>query len=1050
MLSSPTWSGSIQQDLIEKLWVAILTWDADDAASVQKSRDDEAKKKAGKRDDDDLSDESTSSSSDDSDDHDSDLGDDFSDLGAVGDSSRLPQVNRFDLFSVAKLKQSQQKNGGSTELQDVNGNLKDEEKESDDKTDKIANEKQKEIESSIAGEATEGQPSNVSPKVSPQAPGARPKLIQSKSHHSIGTESQRPRPNTLSFTKPQNTGKKLFHSSSFSFPSRYPTGAKSRGGPDKESPVSHFAKPGNCRDRKSPLGVPKQSPSGLPASPQRPQRVFPSQDRANLLDVVPRRRLMSDPKSSHGTSGASRATAVWHRKAVTPDASRPYPPLHRLESIKREAKNDEASLQQRRSLRGNLRRWNTSTSTTTTGSTTRKDVRPSSVFMSPSLGDEARGTANCKKSPQKTGEKQEKQKILSSPDVSTANRRKGNAAQPCKPNGATNSITTFSSQRANITNIKSPNKETQRLADTPSLSQRKLTAKKVNAKGQEPTKLSQNAEPLREVRGRRGETEVDIPDGNSREEEEATNKAGGADPDLHERTIYGNEAEVTRLENCLKEAILGVLQGLPEGWILVPEHTAELFSSLSSVVDSFPRPNHARSRVLEAIVDAHAKRPCDKGEIAALNNAHLLLYVGLKLCSQFWGRSPTGAGRESMLKPPAEGGGLQLSSETKEPRKGPAAGCLGNEDEGKESRNEDEGKESRNEDESKESRNEDEAEDPRNEDGSKESGNENASGKGAPSCGREENGNSDVKLELEQKGIALKILGEILKCEGSFDRLMMCLLLGSRAPGRGSGWYCETEDENEKVEDLRFVLDHLKFVEGCRVSEVVNTPLWSCGSSPVVLAALAESPRLVLALLQYGAGGGPANLYLYSRCYTNGVYLAIAYLVRKLESQFREATTEEEGNGPGADGEEAGEQAAPPEAGRHLDDDEEGRLLQGDNGDVPEREVPQREKGSSGNRDLLKLAGPTPTALCLRYLLRAVPRVPIKFLRDQLSGCFKDSWQDVAHLLPHPCCLQPPSLLHLSRAACRQHFRNQDLLPQVIDDLNVPETLREYLNLLRD
>ncbi|XP_066962388.1 uncharacterized protein [Macrobrachium rosenbergii] len=1002
MLSGPAWSGSIQQDLIEKLWVAILTCDADDATAVRKSLDDEAKKK-----DDDQSDESSSSSSSSSDDNDSDIDDDFGDLGAVGDS--LPQVNRFDLFSVAKLKQNQQKEC-SAESQDVNGNFKDAEKENEDeadKTDKIASEKPKEVESPDSGQPAAGHPGNVSPKVSPPASGAKPKVIQSKSHHSIVTESQRPRPNTLSLSKPQNTGKKLSHSSSFSFPSRYSSGNKTRGTQEKVGNVSHFVRPGNCKDRKSPVGVPKQSPSKIPTSPQRPHKVFPSQDRANLLDVVPRRRLMSDPRpSSHGTNASRSFPVVWHRKAVTPDASRPYP-LHRNESFKREAKNGDATLKQKQSFRGNLRRWNTSTSTS---SSTGRDARPSSVFVSPSRGEEARGTANCLKSPQKTGEKLEKQKSLLSPDVSSPNRRRGSAVQPCKPNGVTS---TFPSPR---TNIKSPNKETQRIAGIPSSSQRKSTPMKVNTKGPEPTKLSGgkgNAHLLKGARGKRDETEAEIPDKNSEEEEEVNN-ADGADPDLHERTIYGNEAEVTRLENCLKEAILGVLQGLPEGWILVPEHTAELFSSLSSVVDSFPRPNHARARVLEAIVDAHARRPCDKGEIAALNNAHLLLYVGLKLCSRFSAHKATNeiapeGGRES-LKPPTEGDGLQLPSETKEPRKSPA-GSHGNDGE------------------------------------IKDSGNENASGKGATSCDKEENVKSgDVTPELEQKGIALKILGEILKCEGSFDRLMMCLLLGSRAPGRGSGWYCETEDENEKVEDLRFVLDHLKFVEGCRVSEVVNTPLWSCGSSPVVLAALAESPRLVLALLQYGAGGGPANLYLYSRCYTNGVYLAIAYLVRKLESQFREETTEE-GNAPGAEGEEAGEQA-PPEAGRQIEEGRPGG--QGNIADVQEKEMAQREKGASDKRDLLKLAGPTPTALCLRYLLRAVPRVPIKFLRDQLSGCSKDRWQDVAYLLPHPCCLQPPSLLHLSRAACRQHFRNQDLLPQVIDDLNIPETLREYLNLLRD
>ncbi|XP_068203002.1 uncharacterized protein [Palaemon carinicauda] len=960
MLRGPTWSGSIQQDLIEKLWVAILTCDGDDTTTSQRSREDEVKKKEEESDDE-------STSSDDSDEGDSD--DDLSEFGAMGDN--LPQVNRFDLFSVVKLKQIQQSND---ESQDVNGNPKDTDIKEEDKTAKHVSNTIVEASSDVTQEASSINiaSSKSDAKDSTQATGAKPKTTLSKSQTNA-VESRRPRPSTLNFAKPQSA-RKISQLSTSSF--RTAVSAKTRDPKERSGQVSHFVKSGSCREKKNPVGVQKPSPSRIPVSPKGPPKFFQSQDRANLLDVVPRRRFLSDPRPPRCNNSARSTPISWRRKAVTPDAARPCPFLRRG-SIKRESKNDDATFKQKPYFRGNVSRAKVGT---------QRNVCPSSVFVSPSRGDNARGIANVRRSASSAGEKTSIPKILKSPDVS--NRRRENVSQCRKPNGVA------SASCSPRPKIKSQNRETQRPPDVSSLNKGKSTTKKAITISQASATLKGNTEEEKEVQKKCNEIEAaDIPN-NKSEEEEEENKDEIVDPDLHETTVYGNEVEVTRLENCLKEAIVGVLEGLPEGWILVPEHTAELFSSLTSVVDSFPRPNLARARVLEAIVDAHARRPCDEGEIAALNNAHLLLYVGLKLCSIFSGYKipdeiPKDGG-ESLKQPPG-GGKVQSTKESKDMK----------------------------------NENDTEVDNQRCHKEVEDIGCSVLSSKGA--------GN----LSLEHKGIVLEILGEILKCEGSFDRLMMCLLLGSRAPGRGSGWYCETEDEEEKVQDLRFVLDHLKFIDGCRVSDVVNTNLWSCGSSPVVLAALAESPRLVLALLQYGAGGGPANLYLYSRCYTNGAYLAIAYLVRKLESQFREEDPDD-ANPPGGGGEGEEEQAAP-EGGRP-----------GGNADVADLPDKQTKKGATDKRDLLKLAGSTPTALCLRYLLRAVPRVPIKFLRDQLGGSSKECWQDVAHLLPHPCCLQPPSLLHLSRAACRQYFRSHDLLPRVVDELNIPETLREYLNLLRD
>lgn len=77
------WTGSIQQELIEKLWVAILTFDSSSSSSAEASSQPEAKREETESDD---------SSESDEDDEDVDLSD--------GDGG-YALVNRCDLFSVA-------------------------------------------------------------------------------------------------------------------------------------------------------------------------------------------------------------------------------------------------------------------------------------------------------------------------------------------------------------------------------------------------------------------------------------------------------------------------------------------------------------------------------------------------------------------------------------------------------------------------------------------------------------------------------------------------------------------------------------------------------------------------------------------------------------------------------------------------------------------------------------------------------------------------------------------------------------------------------------
>ncbi|XP_050689685.1 uncharacterized protein LOC126982000 [Eriocheir sinensis] len=197
----------------------------------------------------------------------------------------------------------------------------------------------------------------------------------------------------------------------------------------------------------------------------------------------------------------------------------------------------------------------------------------------------------------------------------------------------------------------------------------------------------------------------------------------------------------------------------------------------------------------------------------------------------------------------------------------------------------------------------------------------------------------------------------------------------------------------------------MRLLPGVSVSEMVSTPLWSCGSSPVVVAAMAGSPLLMLTLLQHGAGHSTVSTsvstgltqharHTQHRSAVNGVHMAILILLRKLEEDWRGG--------------------------------EEGR------GDAP----PQP--------DLLTWAGRSPHAQCLRFLLRSVPRVPGHVLRDLPFG------SDPARLLPRPCSCDAPALTHLARVAAREFLRARNLLPEGVSALSLPDSLRRRLSLLED
>ncbi|XP_076063970.1 uncharacterized protein LOC143038539 [Oratosquilla oratoria] len=67
-----------------------------------------------------------------------------------------------------------------------------------------------------------------------------------------------------------------------------------------------------------------------------------------------------------------------------------------------------------------------------------------------------------------------------------------------------------------------------------------------------------------------------------------------------------------RIETCMEEALVQVLESLPQGWAQVPDHTAELVCSLTAVLEGLPRPLHAIAKVVSAVLRIHGRNPCLK------------------------------------------------------------------------------------------------------------------------------------------------------------------------------------------------------------------------------------------------------------------------------------------------------------------------------------------------------------------------------------------------------------------------------------------------------
>lgn len=486
------------------------------------------------------------------------------------------------------------------------------------------------------------------------------------------------------------------------------------------------------------------------------------------------------------------------------------------------------------------------------------------------------------------------------------------------------------------------------------------------------------------------------------------------------------------LEKCLKEAITTVLLSLPEEYDLV-EHSSSLFVFFLEFISSSPRPDHTQNAVVLAILKAHTTSPCVEDEILALNNPHPALYVALKLCCVRWGRSTTGPVsrryKGNIYEKSTKNTRILDYNESLYDNKQAEKNSVSNIESkaGSLHKDTDEGECHTTSGRVKIDFNKTEE---------KVFKNENF-------LNIKEYNNLQTLNEIsfeKKKTLVVNVLTDIQQCERSFKRLMMCLLQEStRAAERG--WCCDNESEQDRVQDLRFFLYYAQSVEDCSVSDLVSKPLWVTGSCPVEVAARWGTPGLLLTLLQHGAGASSGHVYsrcprshfrkhLWKRCIAkdhltakDGVFMAIASLISKLDRQVREESSSE------------------PLSTSYN----ESRLLLSANKDSSNTFVCSSINNQTDN--LLIRAGNSTVGTCLRYLLRAVPHVPAVYLRDHSSEC---SSGDVASLLPRTACADPPSLCQLARATLRITLRMTATLPQAIYVLQIPYPLKDYLNLLTD
>ncbi|XP_076647038.1 SOCS domain-containing protein stops [Halictus rubicundus] len=249
---------------------------------------------------------------------------------------------------------------------------------------------------------------------------------------------------------------------------------------------------------------------------------------------------------------------------------------------------------------------------------------------------------------------------------------------------------------------------------------------------------------------------------------------------------------------------------------------------------------------------------------------------------------------------------------------------------------------------------------------------------------------------LENNEIVARLLNDIFYCEKTFERIMVGAIFGTRVTHFLSGWKSDFEDREENIRALVYFLHHAtvgRLEYRCESSfikrRLIDVPMESYGQAwPLRVAIQHGSPDILLVMLRYGA---------------------------TVES----------------------DQVAPSPLEMLLT-----RLNEYD---------PQPGQD--------KPVYPEHLIACLRLVLRTITTAFVKtpsHIAEQ-SGVHSISLYEQYPALmeqnlipPERSGLSPPELRHLCRCAIRERLFQNWALPHGIKTLQIPQLLRNYLDILCD
>ncbi|XP_026668627.1 uncharacterized protein LOC108624074 isoform X1 [Ceratina calcarata] len=249
---------------------------------------------------------------------------------------------------------------------------------------------------------------------------------------------------------------------------------------------------------------------------------------------------------------------------------------------------------------------------------------------------------------------------------------------------------------------------------------------------------------------------------------------------------------------------------------------------------------------------------------------------------------------------------------------------------------------------------------------------------------------------LNNNEIVSRLLNDIFYCEKTFERILVGAIFGTRVTHFLSGWKSDFDDREENMRALIYFLHHstvgrLEYL--CACSSVkrrfVDVPMESYGQAlPLRVAIQHGSPDILLIMLRYGASVECDKL----------APAPLEMLLIKLSEYDAQ---------PGED----------------------------------------------------RIAYPEHLLLCLRLVLRTVTTAFVKtpsHIAEQ-SGIFSVSLCEQYPTLveqklvpPERSGMSPPELRHLCRCRIRETLFQNWALPHGIQQLQIPESLRNYLDLLTD